>query len=130
MSERETQERMLEELKRIRESLEAKPAPPPPPPKGLLEEFIQFLNKYGVIGLAIAFIIGGTASRLVSSLVNDILMQIIAFFVPEGEWRLTEWVLGPIHLKVGSFAGALLDFLIIGFVVFVLMRQLEKTGLK
>ena len=122
---------MLEELRKIRESLETKSAPlPPPPPKGLVDEFMAFLNKYGVIGLAIAFIIGGAASRLVSSLVNDILMPIILFFVPGGAWRDTKLVMGPIILSVGSFAGAILDFLIIAFVVYVLMKQLAKTGLK
>ena len=131
LSEITTQEKMLEELRKIRESLETKPAPPPPPPpKGLVDEFMAFLNKYGVIGLAIAFIIGGAASRLVSSLVNDILMPIILFFVPGGAWRDTKLVIGPIILSVGSFAGAILDFLIIALVVFVLMKQLAKTGLK
>ena len=130
LSEVETQEKMLEELKKIRESLESKPAPPPPLPKGLMDEFMAFLNKYGVIGLAIAFIIGGAASRLVSSLVNDILMPIISFFIPGGAWRETPLIIGPIRLMVGSFAGAILDFLIIAFVVFVLMKQLTKTGLK
>jgi len=131
LSEITTQEKMLEELRKIRESLETKPAPPPPPPpKGLVDEFMAFLNKYGVIGLAIAFIIGGAASRLVSSLVNDILMPIILFFVPGGTWRDTKLVIGPIILSVGSFAGAILDFLIIAFVVYVLMKQLAKTGLK
>lgn len=130
MSDRETQERMLEELRRIRESLEAKPEPPPLPPKGLLEEFMQFLNKYGVVGLAIAFIIGGAASKLVSSLVNDILMQLIDPLIRDGSWRDFALTLGQIQLKVGSFAGALLDFLLIGFIVFLLMKQLAKTGLK
>jgi large conductance mechanosensitive channel len=131
LSEITTQEKMLEELRKIRESLETKPAPPPPPPpKGLVDEFMAFLNKYGVIGLAIAFIIGGAASRLVSSLVSDILMPIISFFIPGGAWRETPLIIGPIRLMVGSFAGAILDFLIIAFVVFVLMKQLTKTGLK
>ncbi|NIU84291.1 MAG: large conductance mechanosensitive channel protein MscL, partial [Candidatus Thorarchaeota archaeon] len=60
------------------------PAPPPATPKGFQEEFLDFLNKYGVIGLAIAFIIGGAAGRLVSALVDDILMPIITFFIPGG----------------------------------------------
>jgi large conductance mechanosensitive channel len=130
LAEVETQEKMLEELRKIRASLESKPAQPPPPPKDLVDEFMAFLNKYGVIGLAIAFIIGGAASKLVSSLVNDILMPMILFFIPGGTWREAELVVGPIVLSVGSFAGAVLDFLIIALVVFVLMKQISKTGLK
>lgn len=129
MSTEEVQEKMLEELQKIREAVSPKPAPHPPPPKGLTKEFWEFLNKYGVIGLAIAVIIGGAASKLVSALVVDILMPIIAFFIPEGAWRDTVLNIGPVQLLIGHFTGALVDFLIIALIVFVLMKQLTKTGL-
>ncbi|MCW3992654.1 MAG: MscL family protein [Candidatus Bathyarchaeota archaeon] len=121
---------MLEELQKIREAVEPKPAPPPPPPKGFSEEFMEFLDKYGIIGLAIAFIIGGAAGNLVSALVADILMPIITFFIPGGTWREAILILGPIQLSIGHFFGVIIDFLIIALVVFVLMKQLAKTGLK
>ena len=130
MSTEEAQEKMLEELRKIREAVEPKPAPPPPPPKGFMEEFMNFLNKYGVIGLAIAVIIGGAAGSLVSALVSDILMPVVTFFIPGGGWREAVWILGPIQLSIGHFTGVLIDFLIMAMIVFVLMRQLEKTGLK
>ena len=128
MSYSEVQEKMLEELQKIREAVEPKPAPPPPPPKGFRGEFMEFLNKYGVIGLAIAFIIGGAAGRLVSSLVGDILMPIITFFIPKGAWQEAVLIIGPIQLAVGSFTAALIDFIVIALIVFILMRQLSKTG--
>ena len=91
---------------------------------------MNFLNKYGVIGLAIAVIIGGAAGSLVSALVSDILMPVVTFFIPGGGWREAVWILGPIQLSIGHFTGVLIDFLIMALIVFVLMRQLEKTGLK
>lgn len=122
---------MLEELQKIRAAVELKPAPlPPPSPKGFKEEFMEFLNKYGIIGLAIAFIIGGAAGSLVSALVADILMPILTFFIPGGGWREAVLTLGPIQLGIGHFIGAIIDFLIIALVVFILMKQLGKTGLK
>lgn len=124
------QKEILEELRKIQENTALKPAPPPVPPKGFREEFLDFLNKYGVIGLAIAFIIGGAAGRLVSALVDDILMPIITFFIPGGAWREAVLSLGPIQILIGHFVGAVIDFLIIAVVVFILMRQLVKTGLK
>lgn len=130
MSSDEVQRMMLEELKRIREAAESKPAPPPPPPRGFREEFMEFLNKYGIIGLAIAFIIGGAAGNLISALVADILMPIITFFVPGGGWREAVLTFGPVQLGIGHFAGAVIDFLIIALIVFLLMKQLAKTGLK
>ena len=126
----DVQSQMLEELQKIREAVEPKPAPPSPAPKGFREEFMAFLNKYGVIGLAIAFIIGGAAGALISALVSDLLMPIITFFVPGGAWREAVLALGPIQMSIGHFVGAMIDFLVIALVVFVLMKQLQKTGLK
>jgi large conductance mechanosensitive channel len=123
---------MLEELKKIRELLEPKPAPPPPPAakKTFSQEFMDFLHKYGVIGLAIAFIIGGAAGTLVSSMVSDLLMPLINPLLQGGEWQTVELVIGPVRLLVGHFVGALINFIIIALVVFVLMKQLSKIGLK
>jgi len=50
------QDEILEELKRIRSSLEPKPTPPPKPPESLWGEFLDFVSKYKVMGMAIAFI--------------------------------------------------------------------------
>ncbi len=122
---------MVEHLKAIRESVEPKPASPAPPaPKGFMAEFQAFLSKYGVIGLAIAVIIGGAAGKLVSSLVSDILMPLITFFIPGGAWREATLTLGPVVMMVGSFIGNVIDFLVIAVVVFIIMKQLEKTPLK
>ncbi len=129
----EIQRNMLEELKKIRTAVEPKPAPPAAPPvvpKGFREEFIAFLNKYGVVGLAVAVIIGGAAGRLVSALVADILMPIITFFIPGGAWRTAILAIGPIQLAIGDFIGVLIDFIIIAVVVFYMMKWLSKTALK
>jgi large conductance mechanosensitive channel len=130
LSTSDLQEEMLRELQKIREVLEPKPAPSPAPaPTGFRAEFMAFLNKYGIIGLAIAFIIGGAAGALVSALVSDILMPIITFFIPGDGWREAIWMIGPIQLSIGHFIGAFIDFLVIALVVYVLMKQLSKTGL-
>ena len=124
-------EKLLEHVRVIRESVEPKPAAPAPEaPSGFMAEFKAFLQKYSVIGLAIAVIIGGAAGKLVSSLVADILMPIVTFFIPGGSWRDATLTLGPIVLMIGSFIGAVLDFLIIALVVFVIMKQLEKSPVK
>lgn len=90
----------------MRELMEPKPAPPPAAPakKTFSEEFMDFLNKYGVIGLAIAFIIGGAAGRFVTAIVNDLLMPIMAVIVPGGEWRKTVFYLGPVKFLLSDFS--------------------------
>ena len=123
------EEKMLAELVKIREALTAKPAPPPKP-QGIWEEFIDFINKYGVVGLAIGFIIGSASKDLVSALVGDILMPVITFFIPGGTWREATLSVGPIVLSLGHFVGALLDYLIIALIVFYLMKALRRTALE
>ena len=84
-------EEMLEELKKIRVLLEPKPAPPPAaPPKGLWNEFKDFLSKYKVLGLAIAFIMGVYLGGLVQALVKDLLLPLIGLAIP-GLGNLATW---------------------------------------
>jgi large conductance mechanosensitive channel len=125
-----SEDQIVMELIRIRELLEPKPEPPKKEekPAGLWEEFIDFINKYGVVGLAIGFIIGSESKDLVSALVGDIFMPIILFFVPDGAWREATILIGPVELALGHFTGALLDFLIIALIVFSLMKQIKKTN--
>lgn len=93
---------------------------------GLVKEFMDFLNEYKVIGLAIAFIIGAALTALVQSLVNDIVMPVITPFIPGGGWREATLALGPIVLKWGSFLGAVVNFVVIAFVVFMLSKIVLK----
>jgi large conductance mechanosensitive channel len=130
MSSGDAQEKMLEELQKIREAIEPKPTPPPASPKGFRAEFRAFLEKRHIIGLALAVIIGGAAGKLVSALVADILMPIITFFIPDGGWRDAVLSIGAIHLSLGHFTGEVLDFLVIALIIFLVMKQLEKVGLQ
>lgn len=88
--------------------------------------FVAFLKEYGIIGLAIAVIIGAAVGKLVSALVADIIMPIVTFFIPGGDWRAATLTLGPIVLKLGDFVGAVLDFVIIAFVVYLIAKWLLK----
>ena len=98
---------------------------------GVVDEFFAFLNKHKVIGLAVAFIIGVAAAKLVTSLVNDIIMPIISLLIPGGDWRTFTVQIGgtaaqPKNLLIGDFAGALVDFLIIALVVFMAVKFVVK----
>ncbi len=125
-----SEDEIIEELVKIRELLEPKTAPPEPEKKGFWAEFMDFINKFGVVGLAIGFILGGASKDLVNALVGDLLMPVITFFIPGGGWKEATVSLGSIVLSVGHFAGALLDFVIIALLVFIIMGQLKKTNLK
>jgi len=121
------EEKMLEELRKIKEAVEPKPAPPPsPPPKGLLNEFTDFISKYKVMGLAVAFILGLYLGELVKALVNDLIMPIIQLAMPGVQWETIE--AGP--FRVGHFVGALITFLIVGFVIFLIVKITKKWGME
>ena len=93
---------------------------------GFADEFMAFLNKNKVVGLAVAFIIGAAGAKLVSALVSDIIMPVIAALIPGGEWRLATWDVGPVKLLIGDFAGAVIDFVIIAFVIFIIVKFTVK----
>ena len=97
-----------------------------------MKEFMAFLKQYGIIGLAIAVIIGGKANTLVTALVDGILMPIVTFFIPGGTWRTATLDIGSIHLLLGPVLGAGLDFLIVAWLVFWFSKRVlhEETVTK
>jgi len=94
--------------------------------KGMVGEFMDFLMKYQVIGLAVAFIIGAAATKMVTAAVNDIIMPIIAVLIPGGDWRTQVLEVGPVKFLVGDFVGAIIDFIIIALVVFLVVKFMMK----
>ena len=138
---------MLEELRQIRKLLEPKPAPPPPPPpKGLWKEFMDFISKYKVMGLAVAFIMGVYLGGLVQALVKDLIMPVIGLAIP-GLGNMATYKIGvpataldaegnPIDTTysgqlfgVGDFFVALITFAIVAFVIFLLVKITKKWGI-
>ena len=93
----------------------------------VIQEFKDFLKEYKVVGLAVAFIMGIATTTLVQSIVNDIVMPIITPIIPNGGWKEATLELGPVIIKWGSFLGALINFLMMAFVVFILIKALKKA---
>jgi large conductance mechanosensitive channel len=126
-----TQEKMLEELKKIREALEAKPPPPPPPKKGLRNEFMDFMSKYKVMGLAVAFILGLYLGALVQALVTDLIMPIIGIPLSSvGDLASLEFTFANQNFLVGHFIGAVITFIIVAFVIFLLVKITKRFGIE
>lgn len=92
----------------------------------MVKEFILFLKNYGVIGLAIAVIIGGKLNDLVSSFVNDLLMPLI--FKPALQAASVDDIrkLSYQGIFYGKVVGATIDFIIVAFVVFVIAKVVLK----
>ncbi len=92
----------------------------------MMKEFMDFLYEYKVIGLAIAFIIGVAATALIKSLVDNILMPIITFFIPGGAWQTATITIGTIVITWGKFLADLIYFIIVAFVVFIIAKKVLK----
>jgi len=123
-------EEVLEELRRIRKALEPKAAPPAAAPKGMWGEFMDFISKYKVLGLAVGFILGLYLGNLVQALVKDLIMPIIGLAVP-GLGNLATYVVTVMSqaFGVGDFLVALITFLIVAFVVFLIVKITKKWGI-
>jgi large conductance mechanosensitive channel len=95
---------------------------------GLIQDFKAFALKGNVVDLAVAVVIGGAFSKIVSALVADIVMPMVAAVQPNGEWR--SWTVTPLHLKIGDFLGAVLDFFLIALVLFFVVTRIVKRVYK
>lgn len=94
--------------------------------KKLLIEFRDFLKEYKVVPLAIAFIMATAATTFVQSVVNNLIMPLITPFIPGGAWQNAKLILGPIVIGLGALFGAMINFIVIAFVVFLIAKLILK----
>jgi large conductance mechanosensitive channel len=88
-----------------------------------VREFVEFLKKYGVVGLAIAVVIGGKVNELVGSLVSGLLMPILGVVLPGGAWQEMGIQLSADNrIAIGLILNAAIDFLIVAWLVFLFTR--------
>jgi large conductance mechanosensitive channel len=99
----------------------------------MLKEFKEFAMRGNVIDLAVGVIVGGAFGKVVTSLVNDILMPPLGLLIGNVDFKdlaLTLKSVGadgkPVLLKVGMFINACLDFVIVSFCIFLVIHGLNK----
>ena len=97
--------------------------------KSMKQEFFDFLKTFGIIGLAIAFVIGQAASKLVTSFVNDIITPFIGLFIPAGNLNAAKITVGNSTFMFGDLIANIIDFLIIAFIVFLAYKQLSRFNI-
>jgi large conductance mechanosensitive channel len=121
------EDEMLDELKKIRELLTPAPPPVKEEPKNLAQEFLEFVKKYKVLGLAAAFIIGLAVNALILSLAQDIITPIIGLFIPKFT-DISKIKVGP--FSIGNFIAAFINFIIIAFIIFLIVKYATKLGIE
>ncbi|MDD6275627.1 MAG: large conductance mechanosensitive channel protein MscL [Clostridia bacterium] len=102
--------------------------------KGFFGEFKTFIMRGNVIDLAVGVIIGGAFQSIVSSLVNDIIMPLIGMITGNVDFSERVWKIGEgdtaATVSWGSFLTALLNFLIISFVIFMIIKAINSVSAK
>lgn len=92
----------------------------------MLREFREFINRGNVMDLAVAVILGGAFGAIVTSLVNDIIMPVIGVIIGGIDFTGLAVTIGDAAITYGNFIQALVNFLIIAFVIFMLVRTLNN----
>lgn len=92
----------------------------------MIKEYLNFLKEYKIIGLALGVIIGSASTKLVNSLVDNIIMPLISPLLPGDSWRKAILELGPFKIGWGPFLSELLSFVILAFIVFLIVKKVLR----
>jgi large conductance mechanosensitive channel len=93
-------------------------------------EFREFLKKYNILALAIAFVLGAAANTLVKSLVDNIIMPLITPAIPNGKWEEAMFNIGTIQIKWGPVLSELIHFLILAWIIFLIIKFVDREEKK
>lgn len=94
--------------------------------KSFMSEFKEFISRGNVMDMAVGIIIGGAFTAIVTSLVEDVINPILGCFGGMDFSNIVIPLVGDASLKVGSFINAVINFLIMAFILFCLLRFINK----
>ena len=96
--------------------------------KNFLKEFKEFISRGNVMDMAVGIIIGGAFTSIVSSLVEDIINPLLGCFVSMdfSAWKIP--LVGDAALGIGNFINAVISFLIMAFILFSIIKALNKAS--
>ena len=94
----------------------------------MLKEFKEFISKGNVVDLAVGVIVGSAFGKIVSSLVNDILMPVIGVIIGGVDFSDLSIKVGGAKIAYGMFIQNIIDFLIIAFCVFLFVKTVNKLS--
>ena len=96
----------------------------------MLKEFREFINRGNVIDLAVAVILGAAFTAIVNSLVNDIIMPLIGVLLGGVDFTSLAITVGEAQITYGNFIQAIINFLLIAFIVFMIIRSMNRMNRK
>lgn len=96
--------------------------------KKFMEEFKKFISRGNVMDMAVGIIIGGAFTSIVSSLVEDIINPILGLFGGVNFDKLHWNILGEVTLNYGKFLTAVMNFLIMALVIFIIIKAMNTAA--
>ena len=94
----------------------------------MLKEFKEFAMKGNIMDLAIGVVIGGAFQKIVNSLVQDIIMPVISILTGRVDFSNMVLTIGNASIKYGNFITTIVNFLIIAFAIFIVVKELNKLN--
>jgi large conductance mechanosensitive channel len=92
----------------------------------MLKEFREFISRGNVIDLAVAVVVGAAFTAIVNSLVEDIITPILGIFMGGVNFESLSFTIGEASVAYGNFIQAIINFLIIAWVIFLIVRGINK----
>jgi len=92
----------------------------------MLKEFKEFAMRGNVLDLAVAVIIGGAFGKIITSLVADVLMPVIGLVLGGINFSELSFTVGEAVVKWGAFVQSIIDFVIVAFVIFMIVRAMNR----
>ena len=93
----------------------------------MLKEFKEFISRGNVLDLAVGVIIGSAFTAIVTSLVENLINPLIGIFLGKIDLSNLVFSIGEAHFKFGAFLNSIINFLIIAFVVFLIVKAVNKA---
>ncbi|MEE6683722.1 large-conductance mechanosensitive channel protein MscL [Limosilactobacillus reuteri] len=92
----------------------------------MIKEFKEFISRGNVIDMAVGIIVGAAFTSIVKSLVNNLINPLIGIFIGRIDLSNLVWQVGNAQFKYGSFLNSVINFLIISFVVFLMVKVINR----
>jgi len=96
----------------------------------MLKEFREFALRGNVIDLAVAVVIGAAFTAIINSLVNDIIMPLVGVILGGLDFTTLAITFGDANITYGNFIQAIINFIIVAFVLFLVVRSINRLQKK
>jgi large conductance mechanosensitive channel len=93
---------------------------------GMVQEFREFAMKGSLVDMAVGIIIGAAVTEMVGALVDSVIMPVVGIFMGGLDFTSLAITVGEANIRYGEFIQALINFVIVAFVIFMILKAINK----